>query len=468
MASVRRTISTILILVIVAVVAAGGAIGYGAWQKWSTNRQLQNIQTLLAKGKARDAETQLEALGSRIKPGHPSLATWLELRLEALEALNDTETASQLAAQALEAKQPWVVQGQEAWVRAHHLLGQLELGKEHLEAAREHFDLLARLKETEYGHIEGQLGLGLVDLATPGKVEAGRDRLAALLEALPADHPMRANVEAALGRANLFLLMSREPHEGDEIYSIQKGDSMDRLRRRYKVSADLLMRVNGITNPQALSIGQRIKIPMLDLSIVVNKSDNTLTLTNHDKFFKKYRVRTGQLEYMTPVGDFTIQRKVIDPPWTDGKTGQRYAGGDPNNQLGCRWMELSGMIGIHEAIDPSTVGQYSSNGCVGLVKDDVIELYDLVAVGTPVKIIGQRGASGAALSGSDLTAPMPRRTQASAPSQPPAGAVAPAAPSAAMTSATPAPAATPSKTPAARSRSRYTRSRTTPQEGTRR
>ncbi len=470
MASVRRTVSTILILVAVAILAAAGAIGYGAWQRWSTSRQLEQVQQQMAAGKAQEAETLLEALGERIKPGHPALPQWLELRLEALEALGDNETAGQLAVQALDPKRPWVTPGQAAWVRAHLLMGQRELAKEHLEAAREHFDLLARLPETAYGHLEGQMGLGLADLATPGKVEAGRERLAALLDVLPEAHPMRANVENALGRANMFLLMSPEIHAGDEFYEIKAHDTLDGLHRRFNVATDLLIGVNQITNVSNLSIGRRIKIPRLNLSIVVNKADNTLTLLNHEKFFKKYRCRTGKLEASTPVGEFTIRNKMINPAWTDPNTGQRYAGGDPNNQLGSRWMEISGQIGIHEAIDPTTVGTYSSNGCVGLAHDDVVELYNLVSHGTPVKIVGQRsGATGGALSGSDLAAPLPRRGQAPASAPRPMPAMPDSPASSAVAPATQAPAAaTPTQTPAPRARGRYTRSRTTPQEGTRR
>ncbi|MEN6625456.1 MAG: L,D-transpeptidase family protein [Candidatus Sumerlaeia bacterium] len=464
MASVRRTLSTILILIIVAAIAAGGVIGYGYYQRWSMGRQFTAVRQLVTDKKFQEAETQLAALEGRAQPGQSWLADWVDLRLQALEGINDQESAAQWAAKALNPDKAWVQQGDDGWVRAHLILGRRAVNQEQLDAAREHFNALASLAPDQFGHTEGQLGLGWVDLATPGKVQEGRDRLAALLDTLRNDHAMRADVEAALGRANLFLLMSPEPHEGDEIYAIQKGDSMDRLRRKYKVSADLLMRVNRITNPQALSIGHRIKIPKLELSILVNKSDNTLTLYNHGKFFKKYDVRTGQYEYMTPPGEYTIQRKVVDPPWTDPKTGARLGPGDPNNQLGCRWMEISGSIGIHEAIDPNTIGTYSSNGCVGLVKDDVIELYDLVSVGTPVKIIGARGATGAALSATDLTAPARRGTGASAP---PAGmqqapAAAPAAPQ------------PPAMTPAGRSsipvpaRPERSRSRNHAQEGTRR
>src|SRR6185436_5194553 len=100
--------------------------------------------------------------------------------------------------------------------------------------------------------------------------------------------------------------------------------------------------------------------------ILVNKGDNTLTLKNHGKFFKKYRVRTGESDYMTPAGDYTIGRKVENPPWTNPKTRETYGPGEAGNELGVRWMgfQEAPSVGIHEAVDPDTVGSYGSNGCV--------------------------------------------------------------------------------------------------------
>jgi lipoprotein-anchoring transpeptidase ErfK/SrfK len=152
------------------------------------------------------------------------------------------------------------------------------------------------------------------------------------------------------------------------------------------------MTINGIQDPRRLSIGRRIKIPKLDLSIMVDKTKNTLTLYNDDRFFKRYDARTGAYDYMTPNGEFTIQSKTEHPTWTDPKTGRRYPPEDPENQLGVRWMAFDEPrgLGIHEAVDPETVGTYSSNGCIGLRRADVIELYNLVGRGTPLKIVGQR------------------------------------------------------------------------------
>ncbi len=390
MSSLRRTITSLALLAILMLVVGGLVVGWGAWRQYDTQRQLDQIQALLKENRAADAEDQLVLLEDQVRPGRSWAPLWVDLRFQALEGLEDHSEIAELAQRALDSAHPLVVTGDAGWVRAHSLLGLQRLRERDLNGARLHYEALGGRPAGTPGHAEGELGLARIELATPGQVPAGRDRLLRLIGTLPEAHPARSDVETELGRANLFLLMSREPAEGDQLYTIQRGDSLDRLRRKFQVSADLLQRVNGISNPRNMTVGQRIKIPNLDLAIHVDKTANTLTLTNHGQFFKKYRVRTGEFDYMTPVGEYRIARKVVDPQWSDPKSGRRYGPGEAGNELGCRWMEFSGSLGIHEAIDPATIGTYSSNGCVGLVREDVIELYDLVNVGTPIKIVGER------------------------------------------------------------------------------
>ncbi len=51
-------------------------------------------------------------------------------------------------------------------------------------------------------------------------------------------------------------------------------------------------------------------------------------------------------------------------------------------------------LGIHGTIHPDTIGQYASYGCVGMLKEDVEELFDIVPLKTPLKIIGETKAEG--------------------------------------------------------------------------
>ena len=63
----------------------------------------------------------------------------------------------------------------------------------------------------------------------------------------------------------------------------------------------------------------------------------------------------------------------------------RFMAGGPTNPLGARAMYLGNTIyRIHGTNAPSTIGQRVSSGCIRLVNEDVIDLYDRVAVGTRV------------------------------------------------------------------------------------
>lgn len=277
-----------------------------------------------------------------------------------------------------------------AKARAHGLLGQAALEAEQAQTAKEHFEaLLAMTGPTAPGADQARLGLARIRMATTGVSREVRDELEALRRDFP-DSPLRPEIEYALGQCNLHLLKSPIPTEGDEIYAIQRGDTIYELARENGVSQELLMAVNGITDARMLSIGRRIKIPDVDFSIVVDKSTNTLTLLNHGKFFARYPVRTGKIDYLTPTGEFKIVTKKKNPQWTDPKTHRTYPPLHPENELGTRWMGFQGSsLGIHGTIHPESIGSYASNGCVGMLKEDVEELYDLVRIGTPITIKGE-------------------------------------------------------------------------------
>jgi hypothetical protein len=64
---------------------------------------------------------------------------------------------------------------------------------------------------------------------------------------------------------------------------------------------------------------------------------------------------------------------------------------NPGGPFGVRWMRLSipwGGYGIHGTNNPSSIGKAVSHGCVRMYNEDVIQVYDLVPLGTPVNISG--------------------------------------------------------------------------------
>jgi lipoprotein-anchoring transpeptidase ErfK/SrfK len=67
----------------------------------------------------------------------------------------------------------------------------------------------------------------------------------------------------------------------------------------------------------------------------------------------------------------------------------RYMPGGPENPLGARAMYLgSSLYRIHGSNEPETIGQAVSSGCIRMLNDDVIDLYDRAKVGT--RVIVQR------------------------------------------------------------------------------
>lgn len=196
-----------------------------------------------------------------------------------------------------------------------------------------------------------------------------------------------------LGDINLDKLLSPALGDGDHLYEVVSGDTVNGIARRHGVTEELIMKANNISDPRTLRIGQRLKVPNVDFSLHVDVAANTLTLNNHGQFFKLYPVRTGREPGSTPRGEFRLLNKKQNPTWRPGD-GRVYLPGDPYNELGTRWMSFQGdLYGIHGTQRPETVGHYSSNGCVGMTKEDVEELYDLVMVGTPLVIEGDQDTS---------------------------------------------------------------------------
>ncbi|MCM0649935.1 L,D-transpeptidase [Clostridium swellfunianum] len=109
-------------------------------------------------------------------------------------------------------------------------------------------------------------------------------------------------------------------------------------------------------------------------SVTVNTAAKRMTLFKDGTIFKIYPIAIGKPSTPTPKGNFKIINKAYQP-------------GGP---FGARWLGLNapnGDYGIHGTNNPSSIGKAVSNGCIRTYNNNIIELYNLVPVGTPVKII---------------------------------------------------------------------------------
>lgn len=131
-----------------------------------------------------------------------------------------------------------------------------------------------------------------------------------------------------------------------------------------------------------------------DKKIVINIPSRTLWLYEGEKIVRWYPVGVGRPGFPTPVGKYKVIRKVVNPGWehpyqAKGKA-VRIAPGTTNNPLGTRWIGFheykGGEYGMHGTDRPSSVGKYSSHGCVRMKIKDAEDLFDRVEVGVPVEV----------------------------------------------------------------------------------
>jgi hypothetical protein len=66
----------------------------------------------------------------------------------------------------------------------------------------------------------------------------------------------------------------------------------------------------------------------------------------------------------------------------------RFMAGGDGNPLGARAMYLGSTVyRIHGTNQPSTIGKFVSSGCIGMLNEDVKDLFDRVKVGTRVVVL---------------------------------------------------------------------------------
>jgi lipoprotein-anchoring transpeptidase ErfK/SrfK len=136
----------------------------------------------------------------------------------------------------------------------------------------------------------------------------------------------------------------------------------------------------------------------------------------------RYGVRVGR-DGFTWNGTQKITRKAEWPDWTPPPEMierqpylPRFMAGGDGNPLGARAMYLGSTVyRIHGTNQPSTIGTYASSGCIGLLNEDVEDLFDRVKVGTRVVVLP--AAMPAALASAAPSQPMPNQAS-NAPGQP--------------------------------------------------
>ena len=127
----------------------------------------------------------------------------------------------------------------------------------------------------------------------------------------------------------------------------------------------------------------------------------------------RYGVRVGR-DGFTWAGVQKISRKAEWPDWHPPSEMidrqpylPRFMAGGPGNPLGARAMYLGNTVyRIHGTNQPSTIGKFVSSGCIGMLNEDVSDLFDRVKIGT--RVVVWPGSPPAGSSTTASAAPLPQ------------------------------------------------------------
>ncbi|MFK7759167.1 MAG: L,D-transpeptidase family protein [Phycisphaerales bacterium] len=181
-----------------------------------------------------------------------------------------------------------------------------------------------------------------------------------------------------------------------EEYTIKSGDSLSRIAARQELATHwkLIQRINKISNPARIRLGQNLKLVRGPFHAIVHKRDHRMDIFHGSPndpsgwiYITSLNVGLGA-DNGTPVGTFTVSsNKLQNPGWVNPRdASERYAPDDPANPIGEYWLGLDGVgqyatldgYGIHGTVDPESIGDDQSMGCVRLADDDIALVYELL------------------------------------------------------------------------------------------
>ena len=129
-------------------------------------------------------------------------------------------------------------------------------------------------------------------------------------------------------------------------------------------------------------------------TIVVKTNERRLYLVVDQGRAVRYPVGVGKAGKQW-AGSTRIDGKYLNPAWSPPAEVKRdkpsipsvIPGGSPRNPMGAAALTLAGgEYAIHGTNVPRSIGGFVSYGCIRMYNQDIADLYERVAIGTPVLV----------------------------------------------------------------------------------
>jgi L,D-transpeptidase ErfK/SrfK len=192
---------------------------------------------------------------------------------------------------------------------------------------------------------------------------------------------------------------------GARWHRVSAGESVVSIAARAGLEPATLAFDNDIAADRPLAVDTWLLVdnrhiaPAAFDGIVVNVPQRMLHLGTGGRHVLSVPVAVGRPDWPTPLGDFAVRAKEVDPTWDvpasiqqemahEGKPVVTTVPPGPRNPLGQRWIGLTAPnLGIHGTNQPTSIYRFTTHGCIRLHPDDVARIFERVDVGTPVRVI---------------------------------------------------------------------------------
>lgn len=221
---------------------------------------------------------------------------------------------------------------------------------------------------------------------------------------------------AATGaRAEVFAL----PPAGQDVIgalttiNAREDDTLLDIARRHGLGYEDIVRANPGVDTWLPGEGTEVVLPTRFVLPPGPRSGVVLNLAEYRLYYypkprdgepalvMTYPISIGRMDWATPLGRTRVVAKARNPSWyvPESILAEHAAAGDPlprivppgpKNPLGTRAMRL-GIPGylIHGTNRPAGVGMRVTHGCIRMFPEDIVFLFDEIAVDTPVRIINE-------------------------------------------------------------------------------
>jgi L,D-transpeptidase ErfK/SrfK len=192
-----------------------------------------------------------------------------------------------------------------------------------------------------------------------------------------------------------------------------KDDTLTDIARRFNVGYEEIVRANPGVDPwlpgeREIVIPSQFILPNAPREgIVINSAAMRLfyypkVKKGEQQVVHTYPIGIGKVGWKTPEGATKVVRRQKDPVWRPtasiikehleerGEKLEREVKAGPDNPLG-RFAFYLGWptYMIHGTNKPAGVGLRSSHGCIRLYPEDIAVLFEMVPVGTSVRVVNQ-------------------------------------------------------------------------------